>query len=355
MAIDISTDAERATAETRLVVETLLQRDLGHRDRRRRHRRGRRRPGHHDWSPSWARMPPTPPPRSPNASGPTPRRRVGNRFVLPRRLARRVGGARRPDPRRTTRSSGALVVARHGRSWSRRESSLGRGLCRDAEPRRRALAAARTPSCASAAWTPLSRQVAEVLMAGSAENLQLTLDMTVRLLGEYLRSDAAFLRRNDHVQGLSILVAEWPQRENVPDPDPLGEVPFDVDPVFAAMKDLKTPYMPDQSETPEEYLERVEQGLGDLRGRWWRCAAPHRRLDLGHSRVLPLRPPPVGARGDQRPAGRRLDARSVAGAHRRRGPDALQRQSRLPDGPAQPPRPPPSSSGASAPGVRRRS
>jgi diguanylate cyclase (GGDEF)-like protein len=44
-------------------------------------------------------------------------------------------------------------------------------------------------------------------------------------------------------------------------PDPLGEVPFDADPVFQAMKDLKEPYLP-ESATPDEYLQRVEEGTG---------------------------------------------------------------------------------------------
>ena len=64
------------------------------------------------------------------------------------------------------------------------------------------------------------------------------------MLAEFLGADAAFLRRNDHARGLSVLEAEWPPRENIPDPDPLGEVPFDADPIFAATKDLREPYLP---------------------------------------------------------------------------------------------------------------
>ncbi len=156
---------------------------------------------------------------------------------------------------------GALVIARHGRSWSRRESSLSRAFARMLS-RVAVLAGRESSLLKQRSLDTLVRQVAEILMAGNAANLQHTLDSTVQLLGEYLESDAAFLRRNEHERGLSILVAEWPHRENVPDPDPLGEVPFDVDPIFAAMKDLKTPFMPEQSETPEEYLERVEKGSG---------------------------------------------------------------------------------------------
>ncbi len=63
------------------------------------------------------------------------------------------------------------------------------------------------------------------------------------MLAEFLGADVAFLRRNDHQRGLSILEAEWPPRP-VDGVDPLGEVPFDSDPVFAATKDLRKPYLP---------------------------------------------------------------------------------------------------------------
>lgn len=156
---------------------------------------------------------------------------------------------------------GALVVARHGRSWSKRESALTRAfaslLSHVAE-----LAQRESALLFQRSLDDLVRVVAERLMSANATNRQEVINWVVRVLGEYLGSDAAFLRRNDHERNLSILEAEWPPRENVPDPDPLGEVSFDVDPVFMAMKDLRTPYMPEASETPEEYLERVEKGSG---------------------------------------------------------------------------------------------
>ena len=61
---------------------------------------------------------------------------------------------------------------------------------------------------------------------------------------------------------MSVMVAEWPPRENIPDPDPLGEVPFDADPIFARTRDLRGPFLSGVQETPEEYLERVEEGSG---------------------------------------------------------------------------------------------
>ncbi len=156
---------------------------------------------------------------------------------------------------------GALVVARHGRSWSKRESALTRAFA-SLLSHVAALASRENKLLQQRSLDELVRQVADKLMSGNSNNRQEVVQWVVRQLGEYLMSDAAFLRRNDHVRGLSVLEAEWPLRENIPDPDPLGEVPFDADPVFMAMRDLRVPYMPEQSEMPEEYFERVEKGSG---------------------------------------------------------------------------------------------
>ena len=59
-------------------------------------------------------------------------------------------------------------------------------------------------------------------------------------LVEQFEADAAFLRHNDHSLRASTLIAEWPPRNAVPDPDPLAKIPFaDADGVVA--EDLKTP------------------------------------------------------------------------------------------------------------------
>jgi diguanylate cyclase (GGDEF)-like protein len=59
-------------------------------------------------------------------------------------------------------------------------------------------------------------------------------------LVEQFEADAAFLRHNDHSLRASTLIAEWPPREAIPDPDPLAKIPFaDADGVLA--EDLKMP------------------------------------------------------------------------------------------------------------------
>jgi diguanylate cyclase len=59
-------------------------------------------------------------------------------------------------------------------------------------------------------------------------------------LVEQFEADRAFLRHNNHTLRASMLIAEWPPRDALPDPDPLAKIPFaDADGVVA--EELKTP------------------------------------------------------------------------------------------------------------------
>jgi diguanylate cyclase (GGDEF)-like protein len=153
---------------------------------------------------------------------------------------------------------GALVVARQGRAWSSRERALSKafgGLLSHTVT----LAARENALMDQRRLDELVGQVAERLMSASSATRQEVLTATMRVLAEFLGADVAFLRRNDHSRGLSVLEAEWPPRE-IPNPDPLGEVPFDADPVFAATKNLRKPYLAGAED--DDYLERVEKGSG---------------------------------------------------------------------------------------------
>jgi diguanylate cyclase (GGDEF)-like protein len=155
---------------------------------------------------------------------------------------------------------GALIVAREGRVWSTRERSLGRGfgglLSHVAAQFIR-----ESKLLHQQRLDELVSKVAERLMSASSNNRQEVLDWTTKELCEFLATDVAFIRRNDHVRELSIMEAEWPVRENVPVPDPLGEVRFDSDPIFAAMRDLRGPYLPGVDD-PEEYLANIDASTG---------------------------------------------------------------------------------------------
>ena len=108
----------------------------------------------------------------------------------------------------------------------------------------------------------LVTEVAVGLMSVSAKELPEALGWALRLLTEFFEVDTSFLRRTDLERDMTVLVAEWPERQNIPVPDPLGEVPFGVDPVFDATRDLKEPFVIRPTSARDAYQERVEEASG---------------------------------------------------------------------------------------------
>jgi len=112
--------------------------------------------------------------------------------------------------------------------------------------------------------TPLSLErlvttVAVRLMAANAATSPLVSGEVLSVLVEYFDVDFSFLRYNDHSIRASILIAEWPLRPDVPDPDPLRVVYYeDADPVFALAENVKTPmvFRPEN----QDYQKRIEEG-----------------------------------------------------------------------------------------------
>jgi diguanylate cyclase (GGDEF)-like protein len=102
--------------------------------------------------------------------------------------------------------------------------------------------------------------VATQLMAASAAT---AIDVSQRVLGQlvnYLGVDVSFLRYNDHKIRASRLVAEWPPRPDVPDPDPLGLVYFDqADPVFALSERAKKVMVFRPEPATDDYQRRIEE------------------------------------------------------------------------------------------------
>jgi diguanylate cyclase (GGDEF)-like protein len=108
----------------------------------------------------------------------------------------------------------------------------------------------------------LVTRIAVQLMSVSALSMHETFEWMLRVLAEFFEVDVSFLRRTDNVRESSILVAEWPPRENIPDPDPLGEVPFGADSMFDATRDLKEPFTVRPEFSSGTYQKRVKQGSG---------------------------------------------------------------------------------------------
>jgi diguanylate cyclase len=101
------------------------------------------------------------------------------------------------------------------------------------------------------------------LMAGTAANHAL---ISQRVLGDmvgHLGVDFGFLRHNDHTIHATVLVAEWPPRPDIPDPDPIGVVYFsDADSVFALAENQKVPYVARPEPDHADYQDRIESGTG---------------------------------------------------------------------------------------------
>ena len=108
----------------------------------------------------------------------------------------------------------------------------------------------------------LVTRIAVRLMSVSHGSVDEAVAWTLLTLGTFFKVDTAYFRRNHHQDGVSVLVDEWPRRQNVPDPDPLGVVSFDADPVFAAIRDLKEPFVIRPGTSPDSYQDRVEEGSG---------------------------------------------------------------------------------------------
>jgi diguanylate cyclase (GGDEF)-like protein len=109
----------------------------------------------------------------------------------------------------------------------------------------------------------LITQIAVKLMSATPDTRGDILTWIVRTLAEFLESDVALLRRNDFERDLTVLVTEWPPRDyDGEGPDPLGEVPFDSDPIWSVMKEQAGPYFMGTEQTSDEYLETVESGTG---------------------------------------------------------------------------------------------
>jgi len=110
--------------------------------------------------------------------------------------------------------------------------------------------------------------VATKLMAANASNSAEVCQSVLADLVEVFGVDHSFLRYNDHQIRASKLVAEWPRRVDVPDPDPIGIIYFaDADPVFA-MAEHRLPPPGDEAEKQDRnqllLLGITTAGLGGL-------------------------------------------------------------------------------------------
>ena len=91
-------------------------------------------------------------------------------------------------------------------------------------------------------------------------------------LVEHFEVDTSFLRFTDHEIAATVLIAEYPLRPVIPDPDPLGVVYFkDADSTFAQIEHQKEVAIFRPEMSGPDYNERVREGVrraaGVARGR----------------------------------------------------------------------------------------
>ncbi len=111
----------------------------------------------------------------------------------------------------------------------------------------------------------LVTSVATKLMAVNAATSAAVSAEVLAELVAYFEVDVSFLRHNDHRIRATKLVAEWPPRPEIPDPDPLGVVYFaDADPIFAAAEHAKEAvfFRPEPAPVDDDYQRRIEEGSG---------------------------------------------------------------------------------------------
>jgi diguanylate cyclase (GGDEF)-like protein len=103
--------------------------------------------------------------------------------------------------------------------------------------------------------------VAAQLMGATATTAVARSEQVLHDLVDYLGVEVSFLRHNDHAIHATKLIAQFPPRDFIPDPDPIGVVYFaDADPVFALAEHLKEPLVLRPEPANEDYQHTIEQG-----------------------------------------------------------------------------------------------
>lgn len=111
------------------------------------------------------------------------------------------------------------------------------------------------------ALNELVEGVAHTLMAADVDNYVAASEQALADVAAHFGLDVAFLRHNDHTIRATILIAQYPIRTYIPDPDPIGTVYFkDADPVFALAEHVEEPVILRPAAEPDEYQQRIEEG-----------------------------------------------------------------------------------------------
>jgi diguanylate cyclase (GGDEF)-like protein len=109
----------------------------------------------------------------------------------------------------------------------------------------------------------LVTEAAAALMAASGSNHVAISQRVLRNLTDHFGVDFAALRHTDHKIRATKLVASWPLRMDVPDPDPIGLVYFEgADSIFAMIENLKEPGVLRPEAANADYQSFIEESTG---------------------------------------------------------------------------------------------
>ncbi|MEU1208238.1 EAL domain-containing protein [Nocardia sp. NPDC005825] len=109
----------------------------------------------------------------------------------------------------------------------------------------------------------LVTQVASELMGVDATTMVAASERVLSWLIEHFDVDTSFLRHTDRERRASILIAEWPPRPVVPDPDPLQVTYFDSsDSVFSALEHAIEPMVVRPGPQYDDYQQTIRQSTG---------------------------------------------------------------------------------------------
>ena len=101
------------------------------------------------------------------------------------------------------------------------------------------------------------------LMAATAADHAAISEQVVEDLVTHFGVDFGFLRHNDHTIHATVLVALWPIRVFVPEPDPIGVVYFaGADSIFVLAENLKEPFILRPGPANADYQRNIEAGTG---------------------------------------------------------------------------------------------
>lgn len=109
----------------------------------------------------------------------------------------------------------------------------------------------------------LVTQVASELMGVDATTMVAASERVLAQLVEHFDVDFSYLRHTDREQRATVLIAEWPHRGEVPDPDPLRVVQFETaDSVFRALEHATEPLIVRPDVHSADYQETIRRSSG---------------------------------------------------------------------------------------------